>query len=195
MLWPERKNTPLLEKRGIILSFAGIIFATALGEIAIGQKQDPAYMNYSPNPLLIINSLAAVFLLIWLAHRYKDSRISTNKMAPFSPFVFGTAGFLFIALNIFIPSFLAGAQVPETITLLAQFIFVTASALFVAHQVYNKNTTRRHIVSLIFGSTLFWIFLAPIYELNGVLGMSVVGVVSLILLVIWRRAVLKNKTN
>jgi len=66
-------------------------------------------------------------------------------------------------------------------------------------QIYNKNTTKRHIVALITGSILFWILLTPLYELGLVpnpdptQGMLIVGIISLILLVIWRRKVLKKK--
>ena len=80
-----------------------------------------------------------------------------------------------------------------------QFIEIILVLLFTAYQIYHQNVTRRHIVSLIFGSILFWILLTPLHEfVEGVnsdpaQGMLAVGVTSLILLIIWRRVVLKKE--
>jgi len=55
------------------------------------------------------------------------------------------------------------------------------------------------MASLISGSLLFWILLTPVYELGGAgnpdptQGMAAVGLVSLFLLLIWRRMVLKGE--
>jgi len=91
--------------------------------------------------------------------------------------------------------------VPAPITLFAQFVLVALALLFVAYQLYHQNITKRHIVSLIFGSVLFYILLTPVQEfVEGVnpdptQGMLAVGIISLILLIIWRHMVLKNEAS
>ena len=194
LLWPEYRNRPLLKKRGLIFSFTGLIFVVTFWMIfIIGKKLDPAYTNYSPDNLLIISSILVIFLLIWLAYKYRDNRISKNKFSLCSPFAFGIAGLMFQAANLFLPSVLAETRIPGIITILTQIIFATVALLFIVYQIYNQNITKRHIVSLIFGSILFWIFLTPINEfVNGVFGIFVFGIISLILLIIWSRTVLKN---
>ena len=200
LLWPEYKDVPLLKKRGLTLAFTGIILVTVFWMIfMVAQQGDAAYMNYHPNPLLLVGSFAAVVLLAWLAYRYKNSRISTNKAFLLPPFVFGIAGFLFQAFNLLMPNMLTEANVSAPITLLAQFILVALVLLFVAYQIYHQNITKRHIVSLIFGSILFFILLTPVHEFavgvnpDPTQGMLAVGIVSLILLILWRRTVLKNE--
>lgn len=194
MLWPEYKDKPLLKKKGLVFTFIGLIFVVASWmAVIIGKKLDPAYTNYDPSNFLIISSILVVFALIWLAYKYRESRISTNKLFLFSPFVFGVAGFLFQAVNLFLPSVLADAQISGIIAVLAHIILTIIVLLFVVYQIYNKNVNKRHIVSLIFGLILFWIFMTPVIGiLGGLPSLIFVGIISLILLIAWRRVVLKK---
>jgi hypothetical protein len=158
LLWPKYRNKPLLKKRGLMFSFIGLTLVVIIWMVfVIGKKFDLAYIHYHPNNLLIISSLVIVLLLIWLAYKYKNSRLSTNKIILFSPFIFAIAGFLFLI-----------------------------------GQIYHKDITKLHIVSLIFGSIFFWILITFILEFNGIFGMSIVGIITLILLIIWGKIVLKN---
>jgi len=106
---------------------------------------------------------------------------------------------LFILLNsLLIPFFFTESGLPAFIMILSQLALIILTILFVVHQIYNKDVTKRHIVSFIFGSILFWILLTPVYEFNlaqnpdPTQGMLIVGVITLISLIIWRRIVLKN---
>jgi hypothetical protein len=89
-------------------------------------------------------------------------------------------------------------QVPGTTTIFVQVIWVALLLLFAYFQIYNEKTTKRHIVSLVIGSLLFFIMLTPLHEFgmaenpDPTGGMVVVGVIALILLFIWRRKVLKG---
>lgn len=201
LLWPKYKDVPLLKKRGVILAFVGISLVTIWGMIFMGTQGGDKVIPYHPNPLLLIGSFIAVVLLTWVAYKYKNSRISTNKAFLFSPFVFGIVGFLFQPFNLFTPNMLAEAKVSAIITLSVQFIEIILVLLFIAYQLYHQNITRRHLVSLIFGSVLFWILLTPIQEFaEGVnpdptQGMLAVGVIALILLIVWRRIVLKTEEH
>ena len=85
------------------------------------------------------------------------------------------------------------------VTVFVQFIEVAFVLLFVFYQIYHQNTTKRHIVSLVFGSILFFILLTPISEFGETAnpdptqGMFAVGIIVLILLIIWRHVVLRNE--
>lgn len=197
LLWPKYNNVQLLKKRGAIFSFIGLLLASIIGMVIIAPLTFEA-SNYSPNPLLLGISFLFVLLLIWLAYRYRESRVSSDKHL-FSPFTFGVFGFLFISLNsLLIPLFFIESALPAFTMIFAQLALVVLTISFIVYHIYNKNVTKRHIVSFILGSILFWILLTPVYEFNlaenpdPTQGMIIVGIISLILLIVWRRIVLKN---
>jgi len=193
LLWPKYKDKPLLKKKGLAFCFIGILLVTIAGIVLnfIGQgllQEIP----YSPNILLLFLTFLVMILFIWLAYKFKESRVLSNKKL-LSPFVFGIIGFLYMLINLFTSLIPAQIGIPAIITVFMQFIFVIMIFLFVFYQIYNKNITKRHIVALIFGSVLLFIVISPINELWGKFGMSIVGIISLILLIIWRKKVLKKK--
>ena len=201
LLWPEHKDVPLLGKRGLILTSAGISLVTIWGLIFMGTQEGDKMVPYYPSPLLLIGGFAVVALLIWLARNYGHIRTSAGKTFLLPPIAFAVIGFLFQALNLFVPNSLAQAQAPAAITLLVQFIGIVFVLLFVFYQIYHQNTTRRHIISLIFGSILFFILLTPVQEFaesanpDPTQGMLAVGIITLILLITWRHIVLKNNDS
>ena len=117
----------------------------------------------------------------------------------FSTFKFGILGFLFMAFVLLGQGLLAELGLPGVITIIVQLFIVLLTILFIKYQIYNENLTKRHIVSFITGTILFWIFLSPVYEFfpesnaDPTQGMLIVGIVSLILLIIWRKKVLKKQ--
>lgn len=200
-LWPEYTSVPLLKRRGIVLCLAGYIFVIVFFlVIGVGLKEIPAFYTYQFNYLLNGITLAVVVLLVWLAYAYRRSRVVT-RVRVLSPFTFGVVGFWFMAINIFLPNILAGMQVSGILTILIQVIFIALVLLFVFFQICNENTTKRHIVSLVFGSLLFFIVLTPLHEFgmaenpDPTAGMTFVGIVALILLVIWRHKVLNDENQ
>lgn len=197
LLWPKYNNVQLLKKRGIFFSFIGLLLASIIGMVIIAPLTFGA-SNYSPNPLSLGISFLFVLLLIWLAYRFRKSRVSSDKHL-FSPFIFGVFGFLFILLNsLLIPLFFTESALPAFTMIFAQLALIILTFIFIVDQIYNKNVTKRHIASFIFGSIIFWILLTPIYEFNlaknpdPTQGMLIVGIISLILLIVWRRIILKN---
>ena len=194
LLWPAYKNKPLLTKRRLILCFAGLIFIVIFWMgFVIGQQAEPAYQNYSPNPWLITGATLGVLILIWLAYQYRESRIATAGPWLASPFVFGVAGFLWQAANLILPNAFAGEHLAGWKTILVQVILVGAVLGWMATQLYHQRVTKRHMVYLIGGSILLWILLAPIVEfINGFSGMSAFVMLSLLLLILWSRRVLRG---
>lgn len=198
-LWPEFKG-PVLGRRGIILCLTGYIFVIVFFlVVGVGLREMPPFYTYQFSYLTNVVTLAVVVLLIWLAHRFRKSRVQT-KAHLFSPFKFGFIGFWAMFINLFLPNILAENQVSGTTTIFVQVVWVTLLLLFAYFQIYNENTTKRHIVSLVFGCLLFFIVLTPLHEFgmsgnpDPTTGMMAVGIIALILLFIWRRRVLRKES-
>ncbi len=198
LLWPDSKDKPLLKKRGIILCFSGIILLTLCWIILITRNVFPTFQNYAMNPVVLAASFIAVILLVALAHKYRQTRISTNNPI-FPSFVFGIFGFLFFPVALVFPNLLIEGKIPAITIILIQLIIGFLVLIFVFCQIYNQRITKRHIVSLIFGMVLFWILLTPLHEFNLIKnpdptqGMLAVGIIILILLIIWRKSALKKQ--
>lgn len=201
MLWPEYRDVPVLKKRGIVLVSFGLVFVTLLGMVFMGSWEENGMVPFYPNPLLLVGGFIAVAMLVSSAYKYRDRRLYFDKHRLFSPFAFACAGFLFQAMNLIIPNALAENNVPSIITVPVQIILMAVIVLFAGHQICHKDRTVRHIVAVISGSVMFYILLTPIHEFGGTAnpdptqGMLLVGMVSLVLLVLWRHSVLKNEMN
>jgi hypothetical protein len=199
LLWPKYSGTPLLKRTGFILTIVGISLVTIFGMIFMGTREGNKMVPYHPNPWLLIFSFACVGLLVWLAYKYRSSRISTKTKFLASPLWFGALGFLFEAFNLLFLNTMARAKVPAPITLSVQLFEIILVLSFTAYQIYSRKITRRHIAWLIFGCLFFFILLTPIQEFapgtnpDPTRGMLIVGIVSLILLIFWKRTVLKNQ--
>lgn len=197
-LWPEYKDIPMLGKKGIILAFSGLGLVMIGGMAFLGTMENNKMVPYFPGPFLLPAAFLTVFLLIWLAYRFRNSRISTSAPFVLMPFLFGLSGFLFQLINLTLPGGLAKANVPALVTLIVQSAIIILALLFIIFQVYHKNATQRHIIALTSGSLLFWILLAPFHEfLKGLnndptQGMIIVGIAGFISLLAWRKAVLKK---
>ncbi len=194
LLWSEYKNKPILTKKQLLFclfGFSSVIFLGML--IAIEQKSNPAYADYHPDFLLISANTLVALLFIWLAYKYKDSKITKRKAPLAPPLVFGIGGFMFQAINLLLPNIFANRRISEGTTILTQGIFAVLAFLFVFYQIYHQNISKRHIVYLIFGSLLFSILLSPVIETsNSINGLTLLGAFCLLLLIAWSRIVLKN---
>ena len=196
LLWPEYKDVPLLGDKGIAAAIAGFTIVISFGIVFIGSGQDGKMIPYHPEPLLMAGSLAVVIFLIVLAYKYRNTRIITTYPHLLRPALFGLAGFLFQPLYLIVPNFLAHKNVAAVMTIGIQLVIVLLLMIFIIYQVYSQSTSKRHVVSLIFGLILFWVLLAPLQELakganpDPTKGMSAVGVLTLILLFLWKRHVL-----
>jgi hypothetical protein len=77
-----------------------------------------------------------------------------------------------------------------------QGVVLAVVGVILVRQLLHQQREARHLVGFIIGSLVFWILLAPINEFaNKMLGMSLVGVGAAVLLVYWRRIVLRTEPN
>ncbi len=191
-IWPEYKDIPLLHKRGLKLAFTGLILITIFGMIFSGTEEDGKITPYYPNPLLLIGSFIVVLFLIWIAYKYRNSRISTSNIPVFSPVVFIIIGFLFQFLNL-LPFVLSDNDIPAMTTLIYQGFEIFFVLLFVVCQICNRAMTKRHLVSLIFGSILFFLIFGSMVGFTS--GMLAVGIIGFCLLIWWKRTVLRKTSD
>jgi len=197
LLWPKYKYAPLLKKRGLLLAFAGITAVTILVMISVWEKEKGKADPYRPDPALLVGSVLVVALLVFLAHRYRKSKVSIRRIHLFSPLLFGACAFLFQTFNLLIGYTLAVNDVSAKIAIGVQLAAMALMLLFVFFQIFHQNATKRHLVSLVLGALLLFILLSPLHEFapgfnqDPTRGMLLVGIAALILLIIWRRRVLK----
>lgn len=193
-LFPKYKDKPILNKMGIFFSFLGVILITLFWMIAIGSGQslDENFVNYTPNYFLVFGTVLAIILLSWLSYRYKDSKISLDKKLH-SPFYIGIFAFLFQASNFLIPSIFSNTIIPGGITVLVQLISTGFFIWILGSQLLNKGLTKRHIAAAVIGSLLFFLLFGPIIALiEGVIETLAVSIILLILLILWRKKILKD---
>jgi hypothetical protein len=105
-----------------VLASAGLVFITLIGMAFMGTMVEGAMVPFQP--LLLIGGFLVVAALIWLARRYRDSRIMTSKTTLKRPLWFGAGGFLFMLLNLIIPEILAEAGTRGAVTIGVQLVFV-----------------------------------------------------------------------
>lgn len=191
LLWPQYKSTPLLKKKGLILTFAAVIATTAIMMVIVWNLQAEYPIPYIPNPVLLLGSIAVIFVLIWLAYNFRNGIVTTQTLPLFHPFVFAVFGFFLNLGNLFLPYILAENNVDGLVTILVQCIGIIFVLLFVKYQLLHQKITINHVSSFIFGSILFWIVITPIQEfINHSTGMFIIGIIGLVLLVYWRHIVL-----
>lgn len=199
LIWPEYKDVKVLNYKGCIAALGGLLLVLLVCwlRIFIAKNNDPVYGAYHVDIILVTASLAVVILCVFLAYKWRNSRaVSEANLWP--PGLFGVAGFFYIplALSPVVPMCTKG--VPAPVTICYQIIGAAIILWFIFRQVFNKDITDRHMVSLISGAVLFWIILAPLQEFvpgnnpDPTRGMVFVGVISMALLLIWRRKVLRK---
>ncbi len=191
LTWPEYKKINLIGKRGLVLTFIGLISIVLLGMRFMGTMVDGKMIPYYPNPSLLIGSFIIILILIYLGHKFREKRIKSEQKI-FPTYIFAIAGFLFMLAFTIVPHQIAQAKIPLSILIGYQILVILGGLIFLYYQLLNKNITVVHLVSLIFGSLMYLIIFAVFLELNGIFGMSVVGIISLIILIIWKKKMLSR---
>ncbi len=196
LLWPEYRYVPLLRRRGIVFSMFGNVMAAAALMLFVLSQEKAKEHPYQPDPGMVIGSVVVVGLLIFLAYQFRNQVVATHKIPLFPPFVFAIAGFVFQAGNLLLPNGMAEAKIPAERTLAVQLAGVAAALAFVFFEVFHQRRTTRHLVSLVIGLAFFFILVTVLHEFGQTggsrRGMLAVGIVSLVLLILWRRRVLKG---
>jgi hypothetical protein len=191
-IFPQYKQTPLVKKKGLLFTGSVVALTTIIMMIVVWYQQTDFAVPYVPNPVLLLGSLFICVLLIWLAYHFKNSSIKNENGRLFPPWIFFFFGLFLIFGNVFIIYIFADNHVSSTITIVVQIINLIIILLFARFQILHQRMTNRHISAFILGSLIsFCVFFAPINEFaNGSEGMTVVGIIALILFLYWRRYII-----
>jgi hypothetical protein len=196
LTWPELKNQPLLKKSGMIFSSLGLILTVLLGLRFMGTRVGQETIPYFPNPIIIIGSILIVTLLISLGYVFRNLKI-VSKNEIFKPRTFTILSFLFIILFTIIPHNLAKNNINIILLVAYQLLIIFLALIFTYKQILNINVTKEHKVGIVFGIILYFSIIAFFLELLGYLAMSLIGIISIIILVKWKKKIITKsfKTN
>ena len=186
---PDLKETRLLGWRGFTLIIIGILFArTSIVGYMLTQESAKEH-PYQPNAGLILGSVAVVAILVWLTHRFRSSVVVTGGHWLLSPLAFAALGFVSQAANLVAPIWMAASKLPAPVTLATQLVGLAGAIAFASTQLLHRDRTTRHLVSVVVGSVSFYLAFSPLLEFGPPkkVGMTAVGIISAILLVVWAR--------
>ncbi len=193
LLWPQYTNTPLLNKKSLLVIIGAVGIDTTVFMYYVWSLQKNYLTPYVPSPVLLLGSCAVIGVLIWCAYRFRASRLRVTTGKLLSPFSFAVVGFL-LQVIILVTGLLASGHVPASTTLIVQCVGLGLAGVFLGRQFFHQHRTVRHVVGFIVGSILFWIVLTPLNEfVNKMLGMLPMGVCALVLLLYWRMVVLRKE--
>jgi hypothetical protein len=194
LIWPAYTYVSVVKTRGLLLAGAAVSLVIVMMMMFVWSLQKQFPIPYVPNPLLLVGSCCVIGVLIWLAYRFRLSRIQTQRMQLRSPLIFACFGFGIQVSILGLAGILAANHVPAVVTILLQSMLIALIALFVYYQLFHKNRTHLHVIAFIVGSLFFYILLTPVQEfVNKSFGMVLVGIISFVGLMYWRKAVLKKE--
>lgn len=187
----KRRNESWIGNKTFVTLLLLLGTVTALGYFAL--------TPYRPPTSLYTLTIILVIALTFTAWKIPSNTGKKGKIKPPSPSKLFLTGFLF-TLGIFM-LFMAGpfliSQPPALMVL--GFLLVYAMAKFLKMYKWNKETLY-HKFSLTAGALGFLIVLAPLQELDASRpddprGMTIVGIVSLILLLLLAKRIQKEKVK
>ncbi len=183
--WPEYKYRPILGKKGLIFFICSFTAVFLWGLISIGFSKNYSGI-YKPDITTLVLTFILVAGLVFGAYLSRKVKLNFKKIYILPVFLFGLIGFLFQATNLLLTNFLAFLNIRAEITLTVQALLFILLILFLVLQIFNKDAKKKHLISFIYGSILFWILLTPILEFNeGDRGILYIGAIGLLLLSLW----------
>jgi hypothetical protein len=87
---------------------------------------------------------------------------------------------------------MAASKLPAAVTLAAQLTGMAVALVFVFTQLFHRDRATRHLVALVIGALSFCLVFSPLLEFGTAkkTGMTAVGILAAILLVVWARRVI-----
>lgn len=183
--WPDYKYKPILGKKGLIFFTCGFVAVILWGLIYIGSSKNYSDV-YRPDALTLVLTFILVIVLVLGAYFSRKAKINLKNIYVLPIFLLGFIAFLFQAVNLLLPGFLVSQNIGAEITIIIQILLFLLLITFMILEIFNKNVEKRHLISFVFGSILFWILFTPILEFNqGNKGILYIGVLTLIILILW----------
>ncbi len=178
-LWyPHLRQERILVQRRFKLVGAIYLIDIAFAAVAFVSIQD-----YYPPPLQYIASILITIVFVLIARELPIDLVSARHELPtWKPSRFIAFGFTLISLDFVIASAVLSA-LPAIVTIVT-LLMVNAAALLLLEHRLGRCQNSLHKANLALGLVLFFIVLAPIHEVEGMAGMSVVGACYLIFMVV-----------
>ena len=199
-LWPRYRHAATLRRRGVLVALAGISSITVLGMLSFGKAEGSRTIPFHPHPLLLIGAFLCVVLLCWFAYRSRSITVSTDIAPLLRPSAFFIIAFLVNPFFLVVPNEMVKNNATAMTAILAELTMIVLVLSFGFFQLCHRKMSGRHTTALVLGFLMPWILLTPLHEFQGTLaqhksgtGMSAVGIVALIGLLLWRHVVLKNE--
>lgn len=187
LLFPDKEDERLLTENKLSL----VVILFIIDVIFISLFMTP----YFPDFFLYLSTLVIVILLFLIAWKISPDIISLKNNEPkIRAGWFGIAGliaiFSFFIINITLTYLISEFIIPIILDLLVTLFLLL---FIIKYAGYNNNSY--HKLAFASGFLSFFIFLSFIQELNGVFGMSVVGIFFILFLIYIRRRVLSEQST
>jgi hypothetical protein len=183
VLFPEMKDEPLLEKKGIIAWNVAITIDVIIFAVYVFFEYRNIDNPYILNPWHIIVSIIITAVLIYLAYIFRAKKRMEVKRKVRSPFTFFLLAFFFQWINLVLPYF----AIPAFVCVILQIIFSALSIYLIMKQVYNKDITYKHKIALFSGTIVAMALLAEFDYFSTLdFSMAIVGILAVALLFVYR---------
>ncbi|HIH01812.1 TPA: hypothetical protein HA259_07060 [Thermoplasmata archaeon] len=171
LIFPRLESEPLLGRRGLrvvaLLFTADIAFCAVLFTYA---------QDFFPGAGEYLLAFLATAVLVVVAVKVPDEVLSPSGGTPsWRPWRFALLGFAFV-----LGSFVVAGAAPEGVhpaIMIGILLLLSAAALLALARRIGSARNRPHKAYFAVGLMSVFIVLSPVHEVNGMMGMSVVGIV------------------
>lgn len=179
------RKTPLLNRKGIIISLVLITLLTAVQLIGINTGDNPMYRFYSVTFWGTVGCIAVIAGLIYLAYRFKDYKLEKRdfKKHKFMGLIVFTFTFAFLMATH------AVVQFNVALTIILQVILTLVFITFCYRYIYLSKRKLEDLLPLLNGTIAIYIIFAIFQGFNlmdnpdPTAGMEIVGAVFAVLVV------------
>lgn len=189
-IWPKFKNKPFLSKKATIVTLALGIVSVIITSVAVVTTLEE-FKDHTTNPGQIVFSVFVILLLIGLARISRNVKVEMKHTHLASPITLGLASFFGMFALVLLPFILAASNISSNITIVVQIVTIVISIIFFKSVVSNSHFGARHLSAVVIGALMLFISMTPIHEMSGIFGMSIVGLIYFILLMIWRKRIIR----
>lgn len=183
LVYPELKNIRLLNDKKLILVF--LVFSAVVIIFNI--------TTYKIDLITTVITTLTVLFFIWIAHRVKSDFLYAKNIKPStSTKNIGLIGIIFTVI-FFIIMYVVPYLVPfPLVPILLELLLCLIILRFVMNNI-GKIENTNHKVALTWGLLLPMIIMVFIHEMNGVFGMSIVGIFFIVFLFYIRRIAISKE--
>ena len=175
LLYPNLKNERLLTRGKF-----GLVLSILVVDVLVCDLLLNPYVPFIP---MYILAIVTVFgLAAYAKHIPRGFMMPRESDPTWPPWKFGILGFLMISLDFMLAGAFSGSTVPPVVPVIL-ILFVSAFVVISIKDFIGRANNRPQIAALISGALAFFIVLGVGLELRGIIGMSVVALVTALFIV------------